>query len=328
MVIVDYQKSLKACQDAGRSLIQRVSGRETIRQKLEHLALEQANLHSTIDKLVKTLALNMAYQAELFDLGDPYASFQEPSRSIATESRSAVMPILINTMPKSGSIYLSRMIASSLGIEYSTKSLAYGFFPTYFMLPDALEAFRRGNILRQEHFDASPINLKICALFIDRMVLHTRDPRGALLSWTHHINRLQKQHPNGIESTIHPIPDDFPNWSLSDQVDWHIDRHLVSLVTWLRQWLAVPQAQLPFNILWTTHDDLVNNERALFDRVLGFFEIPMDRVDFKPPEKTMEVHYRSGKTNEWAVVLSAQQKARCADIIGKDLLDHFCWNAE
>lgn len=288
-----YPKGIKACRDASWALLRRVSGRNSIGKKTEHLVGEQADLHG--------------------------------ARQSAKEGQSAVMPILINTMPKSGSIYLSRMIASSLGVEFSVKSLAYGFFPTYFMLPDALESFRTGNIVRQEHFDASPINLKVCGRFIDRIVLHVRDPRGALLSWAHHVNRLQKLHPNGIESTIHPIPDDFPSWPLSDQLDWHIEHHLVSLVGWLRQWLAVSQAQSPIRILWTSHEELANNERALFDKIINFFEVPMDRVDFQTPEKTMEVHYRSGEINEWSVVFSMNQKARCADIIGKDLLERFNW---
>ena len=46
-----------------------------------------------------------------------------------TKSRARLPSILINTMPKSGSIYLSRMVASSLGIEFSLKPLAHGFFP-------------------------------------------------------------------------------------------------------------------------------------------------------------------------------------------------------
>ena len=251
-----------------------------------------------------------------------------PTETLQKEQRVPLTPILINTMPKSGSIYLTNTIASSLGIEYSTNSLAYGFFPTYFMIPDALEQFRRGDIVRQEHFDASPINLTLCGRYVDRMVLHVRDPRQAMLSWTHHANRLFRKHPNGTNYTIHQPPDGFFDWPFESQVDWHIDRHLVSLVIWLRQWLTASQSKSSPRILWTTYEELVSSERALFDRILKFNEIPLDRFDFRPPEKSMEVHYRSGQLEEWKSALSSEQKIRCADIIGQDLLVHFNWNAD
>lgn len=244
-----------------------------------------------------------------------------------TKSRARLPSILINTMPKSGSIYLSRMVASSLGIEFSLKPLAHGFFPNYFMIPDALERFSGGDVLRQEHFDASPINLTLCGRNIDRMVLHVRDPRQAMLSWTHHVNRLLKLHPNSINFTIHQPPDGFLDWRFDDQLDWHIDRHLVSLVAWLRQWLMTDQTKSSLKILWTTYEELVNDERVLFDRILEFHQIPLDRFDFRPPEKTMEVHFRAGQPDEWQTALTAEQKKRCANIIGHDLFDHFGWRS-
>ena len=244
-----------------------------------------------------------------------------------SESRARLPSILINTMPKSGSIYLSRMVASSLGIEFSLKPLAHGFFPTYFMIPDALERFSGGDVVRQEHFDASPINLTLCGRNIDRMVLHVRDPRQAMLSWTHHVNRLLKLHPNGINFTIHQPPDGFLDWPFDDQLDWHIDRHLVSLVAWLRQWLVADQTKPSLKILWTTYEELVNDERVLFDRILEFHEIPVDRFDFRPPEKTMQVHFRAGQPDEWQAALTAEQKRRCANIVGHDLFDRFGWSS-
>ena len=284
--------------------------------ELRRLAVQIVHLSARVDELAVPL---LGERAEPHPIASgPVPTVPEPHRTLP--------PILINTMPKSGSIYVTRTVASSLGIEYSLKSLAYGFFPNYFMIPNALEPFRRGDIVRQEHFDASPINLTLCGRYIDRMVLHVRDPRQAMLSWTHHVNRLLKLHPNSINFTIHHPPPDFIDWRFDKQLDWHIDRHLVSLVTWLRQWLAVAQTQSSLKILWTTYEELVNNERALFDRILEFHGIPMDRFDFRPPEKTMEVHYRSGQPDEWKAALTAEQKTRCADIIGRDLLDHFNWS--
>ena len=70
---------------------------------------------------------------------DPYRcrltkAFESSKASLVNSSRAvhdAIWwrpPILINTMPKSGSIYLTRTVATSLEIEYSLDSLAEGEF--------------------------------------------------------------------------------------------------------------------------------------------------------------------------------------------------------
>lgn len=182
-------------------------------------------------------------------------------------------------------------------------------------------------MVRQEHFDGSPGNLAMCRHYVDRIVLHMRDPRQATLSWAHHVNRLVGLNPHGPSGTVHQPPEDFCRWPFQRQIDWHIDRHLVSLVAWLRQWIGAEQTS-PLKIRWTRFDELVTDERALFERILAFHDIPMDGVELRPPAKTIAYHYRCGRTNEWKEVFTAKQKARCRAIIGDDILDHFGWSAD
>jgi len=236
-------------------------------------------------------------------------------------------PILINTMQKSGSIYLTRTIATSLGIEYSLVSLASGIFPSYCMMPAAFKRFRRGSIVRQEHFDASHFNLEICARYVDRIVLHLRDPRQSTLSWTHHFNRYRDIHPGSTVGTVHRPPEDFCRWPFERQLDWHIDHHLVSQVMWLRRWMLVEQ-EAPFQILRTRYEELLNNERALFDRILAFYDIPAGGIAMRTPEKTIEYHYRCGRSDEWKEVFTSGQKRRSRTIIGNDILEHFGWDTD
>jgi hypothetical protein len=89
----------------------------------------------------------------------------------------------------------------------------------------------------------------------------------------------------------------------------------------------VDQTKSSLKILWTTYDELVNDERVLFDRILEFHQIPPDRFDFRPPEKTMQVHFRAGQPDEWQTALTAEQKKRCANTIGRHLFDHFGWRS-
>ena len=201
-------------------------------------------------------------------IGSGVAAWLAASREVAASriTTRKVPSILINTMPKSGSIYLTRTIATSLGIEYSLTSLVDGLFPTYHMNPAALERFICGAVVRQEHFDASPHNLAMCAHYVDRLVLHVRDPRQATLSWTHHFNRLRDLDPSSTVGTIRQPPEDYCCWPFKRQLDWHIDGHLVSLVEWLRQWISA-EGKSSLKILRTQYEELVNAERKELGRI-------------------------------------------------------------
>ena len=262
-------------------------------------------------------------------IGSSVAPWSVASRELAASGIATrkVPSILINTMPKSGSIYLTRTIATSLGIEYSLTSLVDGLFPTYHMNPAALERFICGAVVRQEHFDASPHNLAMCAHYVDRLVLHVRDPRQATLSWTHHFNRLRDLDPSSTVGTIRQPPEDYCCWPFKRQLDWHIDGHLVSLVEWLRQWISA-EGKSSLKILRTQYEELVNAERALFDRILAFHGIQVDGIEMRTPEKTIEYHYRCGRPDEWRDIFTEQQKARSLAIIGRDMLDHFGWSTD
>jgi hypothetical protein len=179
----------------------------------------------------------------------------------------------------------------------------------------------------QEHFDASPINLAICARYIDRMVLHVRDPRQATVSWTHHFNRDYLNAPPYMHGTINQPPIDFCSWTFQSQLDWHIERHLPSLVAWLRHWMAV-EATSPLKTLWTPYEELVSDERGLLDRILAFYGIRGDDICLRSPSKTIDSHYCCGRADEWEEVLTTKQRARSQAIIGRDILDHFGWSTE
>jgi hypothetical protein len=242
-----------------------------------------------------------------------------------TDTAPRLPAILLNTLPKSGSIYIMRTLAQSLSIEFFDKSIAFGYFPRYFMVPGSLERLRAGNVVRQEHFDATPLNIELCGRYVDRMVLQVRDPRQAMYSWAHHVNRLAKLAPDGVNYTIHQPPQGFYDWSFEQQLDWHIETHLVSLVGWLREWLAYEGRGGPIALLWTSYDELVADERALFQRILDFYEIPSARFVFRPAAKTIDNNFRAGDPDAWKKAFTAQQKGRCEEIIGADLLKHFGW---
>ena len=92
--------------------------------------------------------------------------------------------ILLNTMPKSGSVYILKSLAKI--VDLKTKHCGD---PSNGRLSDKdLTAFSTGGFVVQNHLALSAENLQILEQLKPRMVLHLRDPRQAMLSWLHHVD--------------------------------------------------------------------------------------------------------------------------------------------
>ncbi len=246
-----------------------------------------------------------------------------------------VLPgIIISTLPKSGSVYLANYIARGLRIKNSPDHTFHGYFPNYYPIQAKIAEIAKGDILRQEHFDANALTLALLPRYTDRMVLHLRDPRQATLSWVHHAMQYAKDYPFVENSavrqqnyTIHLQPNDIFQWSLERQIDWHIETHLVSACQWLNRWheYLFETKNLPFQILVTDHEMLRQDEYALAQKILEYYEIDLSLFEGATIARTPEHHFRIGSKDEWRTVFTQKQKARCRDIIGLKLLEDFGW---
>lgn len=298
-------------------------GNELERMKIEldsaqqHLATLQNMFDSTKserDELLRTL---VATRRQYSGLTDMYI-----------DRDYSIPGIIFNTMPKSGSIYIAKTLAASLGIEFREISLSYGFFPNYFIYADELKRINQGNVIRQEHFDASEINLHLLSKYANKLVVHVRDPRQATLSWLHHFNRLaaiSKNIPYAVNYTIHIAPDGYLDWSFSEQLDWHIHTHLRSLAEWINGWVTCANSTGDVEILFTRFEDLVADENLFMKGILQFYSIPISAFNYSPASKDISNNYRNGEVNEWRDLFNGNQKDLCCRILGDNLLNKFQW---
>ena len=235
-----------------------------------------------------------------------------------------VPSILFVSMPKTGTVFTRQMLARGLGLE--PLALAVGSFPRYSIDLNRLQRFRLGGIISAEHLDASAENLQFLDAFVDRWVVHMRDPRSVLLSWVHHLNRLH------AEAAFHQLlyvcptpPHEFFRWPFAEQVDWNIGHFLPNLLTWTRAWLETHDSRR-HNILLTTYADILAGEDAFLARILDFYGIPRERFQRTSLAQTVtESHFRVGRADEWRDGFTPQQIARTTDMIGDDVLRRFAW---
>ena len=300
------------------------------------LKSEMENL-PTYNQLLETLSHDLNQLSRLIQLGEHLKVYKQKNKELQEQAdfiteicdyydKAHHYPgLLINTLPKSGSVYITHFLARNLQLPILNK-VAHGYFPYYYLIPNALDHLLLGNRIAQEHFDANPVNIHWLKKLDIPFVLHVRDPRQATLSWVHHYNQCIREGANNYTVHITP-PVDYLNLPLERQIDWHIDTHLVSVTLWLKQWMHALQKE-KLNVLVTYYRDLQNDEKSFFDRILKFYHISGKFSDAPNPQKDQNLHFRKGLLDEWKTVFTEQQVERCDRIIGEEIFDFFGWKNE
>jgi hypothetical protein len=231
----------------------------------------------------------------------------------------ATLPsILVVSIPKSGTIYTQRLLTEAIG--HRPFSISLGYFPQDLVDYARLPEFVAGGCICSTHLDASRPNLDRLSRFVDRWVVHMRDPRSVVLSWTHHIARLCAERPH-LLLHVHPAPPvECMHWPFEQQVWWHLEHFLPDVVAWTRRWFEVIDSG-EFRILLTRYDELRLDELAYGNRILDFYDIPASRRAFRPIEKVVETsHFRTGRSDEWLESFTPAQLRHANEAIGEPLL--------
>ena len=230
--------------------------------------------------------------------------------------------IFINTMPKSGSMFISHVLQRNTNYPFVRISL--NRFHDDYLQEKLIEENRKYLCLTQEHVDASLKNIQILEKYFSKIVLHLRDPRQQLISWVHHVENWKWNTLPLISEDIQ-MPCDYFEWEFSKKIDWQIENFLPSLVNWLEEWCDVLDSNQNLDILVTHFEEMKANPQAFFQKIAAFFNIPIGKFSIPYFQKNT-LHQRKGKIDEWKRVLTPLQIQRMHEIIPQDLMIRFGWN--
>jgi hypothetical protein len=239
--------------------------------------------------------------------------------------RPQTQSILLNTMPKSGSVYVCKSLAKILALRTMYIGNQYGLIDQI-DVKDA-HTFSGGGFVSQNHLAPSPENLQILQHFELKMVLHLRDPRQALLSWIHYLHYITGGN-DGSELLLYftpRTPAGYFEFSLSRQIDWQIENYLPQLVHWAARWVEIAdRGTIP--ILLTHQNDLRLEEKAFFDAILAFYQIDLDYALPNLARTMHETHFRKADPAEWRQTFTPDQTIRAASLISESLSTRFGWD--
>ncbi|OIQ03339.1 MAG: hypothetical protein COS82_06775 [Zetaproteobacteria bacterium CG06_land_8_20_14_3_00_59_53] len=235
--------------------------------------------------------------------------------------------ILLITLPKSGSMFI---LHSLMGICRSRPLLTgdHGF-PFGSIDGDGLKLFAKGCAIDQGHYMPSSKNLFLLKREgIDKVVVHVRDPRQALLSWVHYVDKLHKNNIVFTELDIE-LPLDYFDKSLEDKIDVMIESWYPHLINFVDGWLRYRRegvSRWGVEVLITEFKKMKNEPGLLFEDIFNFYNIDQSKFPSETiNHKGTHSHFRKGESDEWNGVFSAEQVRRTSESITDEMYEEFGW---
>lgn len=237
-------------------------------------------------------------------------------------------PVVLVTLPKSGSIFIHTAIRRTLRIPMVKINASYTFGTS--LNYSALVRLAKGGAVCREHFEADEFLLEAMHREgIKRINLHVRDPRGAIVSWTRNMERSNEV--GGLASMMlhcqKVLPEAYPLWPFQERLAWQVEHHLPRYVKWIDDWMSLSDryAQIEFRV--TSYESFKRDNRAFIVDLLKFFEVPIEESWITLPKYKVgsaNVFHRSEKTvrEEMGEALYAKATA----MVPAHLVARFGWN--
>ena len=236
--------------------------------------------------------------------------------------------VFMNTMAKSGSVYIHRRLSDGLGVPFCR--IAVGTMMQERVVPSWAEQVAKGGALTQQHVDASATNLSaLRASGMKKIIVHVRDPRQATLSLAHHFRLgYQEQELHWQKLSMSPYCPEFDILPFERQVEWTFDHYYPRYVQWGEDWArAATDRSHGLDILLVTYEEFRADEDAYFQRLLQFLDRAPEAFLQRPntSRKTVEFHYRKGMVDEWRQVCTKQQQEWMQTLLSDAVVERFGW---
>lgn len=233
-----------------------------------------------------------------------------------------IPPILINTLPKSGTIYIRGRLSEALNIPYQQLAI----MPLYNNpIPSWVESFSKGGAVAAEHLVANEETIKLLSHFgINKIIVHVRDPRESALSYFY-FQKKQSQYSGPIGTVA---GDMFRVHQSSDSAfREHCDTYIPWTMNWLHSWLDYAQSSKnSLSVKFTTYEDFLKSEDSFFSELMSFFGI--NRSIFnqnKPLSDKHKQHFRKGELAEWRKTFCKETQEYVSAMMHDDICKYFGW---
>ena len=235
--------------------------------------------------------------------------------------------ILLITLPKSGSMYICNSLMGQCGLRpVITGDHTFPFAPIY---ADKLKKFALGCAIDQAHYMPTTKNLSLLKEEgILKLVVHFRDPRQALLSWVHYVDKLNDRGIVQWEQDVE-LPSNYFTKSLEEKTDFMIEHFYPHLVSFISKWLCYERdgvSKWGIEVLFTEFRKMKNTPDYFFEEICKFYNIKLSNLDRNYNSTSAHSHDRKGEVDEWRKIFTVAQIDRTTAMLNDDILERFVWS--
>jgi len=274
------------------------------------------------------------YEQVLIDLENAYKIDMEYKKILQTvyiPKFKRLPGLFINTLPKSASWYIRYCLCDGLRIPHGSLAGVAGIFYNMRIDPIMADRFvKYGNQVVQVYIAPVTTNLIALKRFnINKLVVHVRDPRQAVISWMYHIERnISRQELQNVllETKIPYNIYQYLSLSMEQKLDTLIENFLIRFVNWIDGWVnAAEDSNWDFDIMLTRFEDMKADPKAYFQSIIKFYDIDLSYWHDENVNYNVRRNYRKGSTKEWRQILTNKQLKIANEMIPSKLFNKYGW---
>ncbi len=217
--------------------------------------------------------------------------------------------VVISAMPKSGSTYLSRLLAEITGYQHSYFGFGYANAEQELYLPQVIDAYGVGTVT-QQHFKANAANLEVLRAYSIRPVVLVRNIFDSIVSLRDHLVSEDTGNLPGLE-----VDEQLRGFEKSRQLDFVIDLFVPWYLSFYISWCRA-EANNSVGFLWLKYEDAAYDWSACAARVLRYSglaaepEVIARAMEMLSSRPRSEIRLRHGTVGRGVTELSAEQIGR------------------
>jgi hypothetical protein len=222
-------------------------------------------------------------------------------------------PVLI-TMGNSASVVIANIFNSG----FKLPSFAYSLINVKVLDAWARDYGRGGACYVTQLKPSLDAVQRLKAAGISKIIVHTRDPRQALVSLVHHFEMYPEQIAKGREAAT-------GDGSVSERA-MALLPYYSNFVQWITGWLAL---EGDIDILFSTFEDFVADRTAFVETYLDFYRVNPTHFSWGHAfgeHVGVDHHFRSGKIDEWKEVFSEKEADYLSSLMPPRVKARFGWS--
>lgn len=266
------------------------------------------------DEIVALLDAALARNPRMHLMSENRDDHMRHATRVREENLARGMPsVVLVTMEKSGSVSLANIFTSGLNLP----SFAYSFLNLQ-VVESWAKDYARGGCCYVTHLRPYPVNIaRLKRAGINRMIMHTRDPRQAILSWLHHLERYRDAFPEQNNETFRALD---LNQKLREVFGFYLH-----YLRWIEGWV---KASAEMEIMFSTFEELVTDRDKLAQRYLDFYGPKASAFNAShafTEHAGIDYHKRLGEIEEWRGVFSPENQKLLDSLLAPELKKKFGW---